>query len=482
MKKLRACILASLFFTSLFAEEPFFFADSEEPAEEPDLFAEAGISAGQLIQEESDSYDEDLESLFFTEKDIDVPVLSENDQDSSKNGKKTKPSGSSKTPKAFEATPLTFTGSLASSIGAASIFLDGENDTNTGYFDFYNYIYLLARPDPNFSMRAQFSTKLPMASGSFPITLSSIYFDYLLMDSLYITVGQKTTSWGYPRLFTHNSDQSLSGAAVSGRPLSSRSANNTDILGDSSSGTSVLLRYPLWTGTLSAFALYGGKNSASLKMENVSYAFSCEMLFGKTSVNVFARFNPDKDSDIVTTSENKGEINYEPHCAGVEAKRTLYGFDLYAQWLSDFEHPYYLKDAFSDDDVFLRHLITAGFYRTWDIGVRQFAFNAEYQADNKIFTDKDFKSDTEDEGLHNRMILITGFKKLGPRKNISAGVEWYHDFTDESGYVKPGMSVSGIIPHIDWRTGAKISYGSLAPKGSWSQVTLGTYFKLSFGY
>ena len=87
MKKLRACILASLFFTSLFAEEPFFFADSEEPAEEPDLFAEAGISAGQLIQEESDSYDEDLESLFFTEKDIDVPVLSENDQDSSKNGR-----------------------------------------------------------------------------------------------------------------------------------------------------------------------------------------------------------------------------------------------------------------------------------------------------------------------------------------------------------------------------------------------------------
>ena len=73
-----------------------------------------------------------------------------------------------------------------------------------------------------------------------------------------------------------------------------------------------------------------------------------------------------------------------------------------------------------------------------------------------------------------------GLKKLGKNHNIKLGVEYSHNITNKTGYIKPGILVSGIFPGCDWKNGVKWDYGKDLPaSGKW---TIGTYFTLALDY
>ena len=65
---------------------------------------------------------------------------------------------------------------------------------------------------------------------------------------------------------------------------------------------------------------------------------------------------------------------------------------------------------------------------------------------------------TEDK-YSNTIFLDAGIKFLVNGKSVKVGSEWRHYVEDKKGYVKPGISISGLFPHAEWNTGVKIEYG-----------------------
>ena len=97
--------------------------------------------------EDFDDFD-DFDSIFFESSDVETAVVTE------------EPSGKKNSSSASFFIPLTFSGYLSSSLGLGAIF-DDESKKASGYFDFYNYLYLNARPDKTFSLKGSILTQYP---------------------------------------------------------------------------------------------------------------------------------------------------------------------------------------------------------------------------------------------------------------------------------------------------------------------------------
>lgn len=248
-------------------------------------------------------------------------------------------------------------------------------------------------------------------------------------------------------------------------------AENTNILYDSGSGTTMMFRIPVWTGTITGLAIYtGGSNSPSF--DDMKFAGSIEFVFGKTSVNLFGRKETKEDG------KEKGPL------IGLEEKRTILGADLYTQELARFDTDSKFKQMFEGhlNKTTLQQLVfTGGLYKWWDAKDPAVGFNIEYQGTCSISSEGEtYKGNS----IVHRVSFDGGVKRLGPNHNIKVGLELNHNFTDKSGYLKPGVIVSGALPNCDWKTGVKWYYGKLGdvelPKsGKWE---LGTYLSLALNY
>ena len=78
--------------------------------------------------------------------------------------------------------------------------------------------------------------------------------------------------------------------------------------------------------------------------------------------------------------------------------------------------------------------------------------------------------------------------KLGPDKNIKPALQWNHNITDGSGFIKAGVIFGRVMPHCDWRVGMKYEYGKVTIDSStneshkYSKLTLGTYISIDLDY
>lgn len=339
----------------------------------------------------------------------------------------------------------------------------------TGYFTFSNKLYLNARPSKDIAIHGTMNIAFPGYSWA----LSEFYFDLIFKNRLYFTAGKKATSWGYTRLF-NQSTNSTKEYEVGGE--------NTNILFDSGKGTTVMLRFPVWSGTITALAVYTG-SSTSPSFKEMFFAGSVEMVVKKVSVNVFGR----KETSEV--GETKGPV------LGLEMKRTILGADVYGQVLARCDNDSKFKDLFKGDvhiNSFQRFDFTGGLYKWWDKHDPHVGFNIEYQGSYMPeVTDTQFGYDaqkgkmsddveyTHDE--YNDMIAYDfGVKRLGKKHNIKVGVEGSHYLRKLEGYVKPGFKVSGIFPYCTWTNGIKWEYGEYLPKEG--RFTLGSYLSIEINY
>lgn len=427
--------------------------------------------------------DSSLGDLFNSAEDSDNPIVTgQND------------SGSDTTLNiASLSIPLKMSGDMSAEIGGAYIN-DNKDSDFSAYFDFYNYLYFTARPDKYMAIKGSFKTALPSdgdeETQNHYFYLYELYFDYIMADKIYITAGKKNTVWGNIRLFSNDDNFDDD----------DRDALYTNVLYDSRENISGILRIPFGPSTLNFLIMYGGGAvDDGIERKDMSYAASLDFVLFKTSINFFGRMFP---------SENGNQAaSYQPPILGAEVKRTIFGIDFYIQSLARVKSNSTLKKVFKeefyDKKNFSKFVFTGGFYRIFDSFYPNFGINAEFQGiyypadtykyENEYYTDKSDFSEylSSDDNINKyliidkgtftkRFIVDIGLSKIGPDRNIKLGVQWNHDITNKSGYVKPALIISNITPHCDLRTGFKWEYWE--EQEYFGKITFGTYLKFSLGY
>lgn len=383
--------------------------------------------------------------------------------------------------------PLTFSGSLEGSLGYGYIKnLDSEAESpgNSAYFNLTNYLYFTARPDKYLSVRGAFKTEMPKSGSaslvSANFSLYELYMTYLLFDRIYINAGKKTTTWGNIRLFSNDDDFSKADT----------DALFTNILSDSLGGISGSVTVPLpWLqSNVSAVALLSdelfasGGSTTSLEQTSVSpalmsYAFSFDCIVRGFLLTFEARKFPSRsrleELDGANSTHFVDTFHQYP-ILGFEAKKTVFGFDIYGQELVRIFDVGSLKNAFGGDFSSVQKLsTTGGFYRWWDLSACSFGFNAEFQS---VFNHLDNNGGVVNDVV-NRLAFEGGVKRLGSGHDWRVLGKLIHNFTESSGVLTVAVTNSGILPHADWRTGVEYSYGDDEKK-----ITLGSYVKLNLSY
>lgn len=394
--------------------------------------------------------------------------------------------------------PLKMSGDISAELGVAAINSDGET-SGSAYFDLVNYLYFTTRPDKYMAVKGSLKTSLIDSSEADVenqnqyFYLYELYFDYIMADKVYITAGKKKTVWGNIRLFSNDDDFE-----------DDEDALYTNALYDSRYNISGIIRIPFGLSTLTILTMYRGGSDEPSHRE-LSYAGNAEAIVFGTSLNFFARVFPSR----------YGELSkyYNLPIVGAEAKRTVFGTDLYAQLIGRVNSNSTLREFWKSDlykkSAFERFVFTGGFYKLFTDFFPYFGINAEYQAvyyPNDVVhyeyngTSYKYLDDLEDAGFsggsedlekitvtdkesgdfEQRLIVDVGLAKLGKERNLKVGVQWYHNITEKSGYIKPAFIASRIVPHCDWRIGLKWEYWK--DQEYFGKFTLGSYLKFSLGY
>ncbi|QTQ11987.1 hypothetical protein HRI96_07150 [Treponema parvum] len=386
------------------------------------------------IQDDRNDFDsafDDLDSVFEDANDVSGAVVSEKDN--------------MKTGVNQFALPLNFSGYMKAEIGLGYVNENKENDMQAGV-DFLNDLSFSVRPDNTLFLKATLRTKFPdeKEPSQWNFSLYEMYFDYVLLNNIYVTAGKKTTVWGAVRLFNNRDDYE-----------DDEDALFTNILADSRDGASAQIRVPVGNWMLNGFALYkGASDDASYK--SMSLAASLEMVFGYTSFTLFARKFPAQNSPIVIS----GKDEYKDSLTGAEIKRTILGFDIYAQQIAFLGDYPLLKDLSknvfsgrqirsSDLSGFSKTVFTGGIYRFWDTAGPALGFNIEFQ---DVYL-------PEKHAHTGKLAYRGGISRLGKSKNITFGLSGKHVFQRTQGELEPGIAISGIFPHAVWKNGVKIEYG-----------------------
>ena len=337
-------------------------------------------------------------------------------------------------PVASSSSGIVFTVHFDGDIGLSAIII--EKPDLGGYIALDNTLYMTVRPAPVVSINGAINTSL---SNKFSIGLSYLYFDYMLFDRIFISAGKKSVSWGYTRLFS-----------------------NGNVMADTNGQLNAEVRFPWSTGTLTFVGAYNyAALSSSPSYKDITYALSLEQTILHTSVNLFAK--------KYGQSEVSDGIHKHP-LAGLEIKRTFFGYDVYAQGLARLAD--YKK--LDSKNGYERVTATAGFYKLWDAFDPNLGINIEYQYN---WTPGAAASGGS---VHdNKIMLQGGIKRIGKNKNMKGGVDWNHNFTSDDGSVTAAFIIDGILPYASWKNAVSVDYGPATGK---TKFTIGSVISLSLDY
>ncbi len=385
------------------------------------LFAQTFETDGTEVAEEFDDFD----SIFDEAEDVEAPLVSE--ETSSGNG------GAVQVISSAFSSMVHFSGNFTGEVGLLYAHRKGsdadgneKNDDVSGYFSLKNVLNMSVVPSNIFSIRGSLETGV---DNGFSASVTSLYFNYLLLDRIYISAGKKGISWGNIRLF--NSD--YYGCGTHSYCLYSTGPKHADIFGEDGAPLALDVRYPWSWGTLTFAAT--GYMGTSVAPNNFNYYGSLEFSLLNTNFNLYVK-RPAKNTVPVRTN-----------LAGLEVKRTILGFDTYVQGIARVKDIKNLSSKEGWDYV----VATAGLYRLFDSFDPNIGFNIEYQYE--------FCPDAPDEHS-NRIAFEGGLKRLGKNKNIKIGVMSHYNFTENHGFSALNFIVSGVLPYADWSNKFGAGYGS----------------------
>ena len=327
-----------------------------------------------------------------------------------------------------------FSGSFSGEVGLLymhryNLDENGEEkyDDYNGYFSLKNVLNMSIVPSNIFSVRGSFETGI---DNGFSLAVSSLYFNYLLLDHVYISAGKKGISWGNIRLFN---DSSYYGCEMHTTCLYSTGPRHADIFGEDGAPLALDIRYPWAWGTITLAAT--GYPGDDVRPSNFNYYAALEFALFNTNFNLYVK-RPAKNTVPVRTN-----------LAGLEVKRTILGFDVYGQGIVRVRDKNNLDNAAGYDYI----VATAGIYRLFDSFDPNIGFNLEYQ----------YEYSPEAPYIHsNRIAFEGGLKRLGKNKNMKIGLISHYSITEKHGFSALNFIVSGVLPYADWSNKVGVGYGS----------------------
>ena len=410
--------MKKVIFTSIFLFVAIFMIFGQED-EELNSLEETEINQEEFsdASESEDLSDfDDFDSIFEDAEDLDEAVTEETEKKAS-------------TPvqilvSAFSSM-VRFSGNFTAEAGVA--YFHTSEDKFSGVLTINNTLYMTVSPINSFSVRGSFETGY---SNGFTITVPTLYFDYFLLNRVFISAGKKSLSWGYPRLFN---DSSYYGRGTHSYCLYYTGPLYTNIFNGDGSPLCLEIRYPWATGTIT-FAVTGSFNG-EIKPERFNYYGSLEFSVFRTSINLFVK------RPSVSKPEDGNLLG------GMEVKRTIFGFDTYIQGIA------YLNDIkkFTSSRGYNYIVCTTGLYRLFDAFDPNIGFNLEYQFE--------FLPNPENRSTCHRLAFEGGLKRLGKNKNMKLGIISHFNISELHGYTGLNFAVSGILPYADWTTKAAVGYG-----------------------
>ena len=301
---------------------------------------------------------------------------------------------------------IKFSGFLDADVGFGFSISPDDYFKPLGYFAFENYTYLSARASDIFGIKATLKTQFP----NFNLSLYEIYFDYLLLDFLYIQAGKRSITWGNTELIEHN------------------------ILSDCVNGTSIGMSFTLFNTNFSGIVMsqvnWGGESYP--EFSNLSFALSIEKVLGSLQLNLFGRKWASEDP-----------IHENP-VIGLESKINFWGFDLYNQTISHINFDF---DNFKNTSLDKLYF-TLGLMKDWESP--RIGFIVEYEW---IYYDKTLHpNNTDSHKIHFKGLVSRLFNSTS-----KIGLEFEHDFVKNKGIITPGY-IYYALPHTDIKFGVPFSY------------------------
>lgn len=323
-----------------------------------------------------------------------------------------------------------FSGHFSGDTGIAYVYKKGveASESASGFVSLNNNLNMTVSPVPIFAIRGNVETGI---GNNFTISVGSLYFDYLLLNRVYISAGHKGISWGNLRLF----NSGYYGCETHSGGLYSTGPKHVDIFGEDGAMLAVDIKIPWSFGTLT-FAATGNATS-SIKPKDFNYYGSIEVTVLKTNFNLYAK-HPERKTEP-----------YKHNVFGMEVKRTLFDFDIYGQGIVRVRDFHQLNHSTGYDYI----VATAGIYRLFDSFDPNVGFNLEYQHEYEGPARKHF----------DRLAFEGGLKRLGNKKNMKIGVISHYTITEKHGFSGLEFNVSGILPYADWSNKFAIGYGSKYP-------------------
>ena len=391
------------------------------------------ISSAVLFAQESQASDndeidyegfDDFDSIFEDAQDLEEPLLEEESE----------PENKVQAVASAFSNMVHFSGSFSGDVGLLYMHRKGvneageeDNDDFSGFFSLKNTLNMSIIPSPVFTVHGSLDTGI---DNGFTLAVSSLYFNYLLLNRLYISAGKKGISWGNVRLFNSTG---YYGCETHSGCLYSTGPAHANIFAEDGAALALDIKYPWAWGTLT-FAITGNATS-KIKPDSFNYYGSLEFSALNTNFNIYVK-RPAKNPA-------PGKSNL----AGLEIKRTILGFDTYAQGIVRVNNLKDLKSKESWDYV----VATAGLYRLFDSFDPNIGFNLEYQYEY---------SPASPDQHNNRIAFEGGLKRIGKNKNMKIGVISHYSITEKHGFSALNFIVSGILPYADWSTKVGAGYGS----------------------
>ena len=315
-----------------------------------------------------------------------------------------------------------------------------------------NTLGFTAKPFDDMVVRGSFYSEFP----EFNFELTTLYFDYIMNDLLYITAGKTGTSWGNSRIFDTNLlDDEGDGKVVNPYTDETATGNRFD----------AILTLPVLRGEIQGVGMYSIGDE--LTRDNLSLAAKIQYPIGPVSLELFGRKWATSD-----------EFYMHP---AVGASLTT---DIFRNHVNLWGMTHFSPDDIKDLD-FKPGIsrFVGGVSRIVETnGYGKFGLAAEYQ----LTYDPDKE---EDERMTHDVGLSIGWSHaLG--SPFSPVIRWWYNPVSRQGYLLPSLTFTGLR-HVDITLTVPYIFGGATynnGKVSWSStpdeplVMFGLVFSLSVPY
>lgn len=311
-----------------------------------------------------------------------------------------------------------------------------------------NILGFTAKPFEDMAVRGSFYSEFP----SFNFNMTTLYFDYIMNDMLFIKAGKTGTGWGNSRIFDSNIlDDRGDGRIVN--PYTDETATGERF--------DAILTLPIWKGEIQGVAMYA--IGEEISKDNLSVAARVQYPIGPVSLELFGR--------KWATSDRF----YMHPAVGASLTTEIFRNHLNLWGMTHFD-PGNPKDL-----EYMRFV--GGVSRMIETNSwGKFGIAAEYQ----MTYDPD---KTEgDKMTHDVGVTFGWSHAMGT--DFSPAVRWWYNPISKQGYVLPSLTFSGLR-HMDITLTVPYIFGGATysnGKVSWSStpdeplVVSGLIFTLSVSY